>query len=293
MLSVFIIGILLTNNILEDTYMTSKSIQVPPITNKIKKQEHRLAILVPFRERFDELMTFVPHISRFIKSQGIKRFQIYILNQSRRYRFNRGALVNVGFLLVRNESDYIAIHDVDLLPLNNNLSYSYPHSGPYHISSPEYHPNYNYSKFFGGILLINNKHFELVNGMSNRYYGWGLEDDEFYTRIRASDLPVSKPFNLTTNRQNTFMHLHHNRKRDTFKTKQQREQLNRRDRRTGLNDAKFIINSKHKISIDNFFCIVYNIDIYCNTKLNPWCLHNYTADTKTTTTTTTTAIMND
>lgn len=233
---------------------------------------HKLAILVPFRDRFDELVFFVPNLSKFLNEQGIKLFNIYILNQTRRYRFNRGALTNAGFLLTRNESDYIAIHDVDLLPMNRNLSYEYPEKGPYHLASPEYHPNYNYAKYFGGILLINNQHFELVNGMSNRYFGWGLEDDEFYTRIKAAKLPITRPENLTTHKENTFLHYHYQRSRDTFKTKQQRDELKRRDLMTGLKDSRFSVSSKHDIVIDGYACTLYNIEIFCDTKKTPWCL---------------------
>lgn len=236
----------------------------------------RLSVLVPFRDRFDELIAFVPNLSKFLKSQPIGPFKIYILNQSRKYRFNRGALANVGYLLTRNDSDYIAIHDVDLIPLNKNLSYSFPADGPYHLSSPEYHPQYNYNKYFGGILLIRNSHFELVNGMSNRYFGWGLEDDEFYTRIRSANLPIFRPGNLTTTRNNTFLHLHYNRRRDMFKTKEQRELLRRRDKVTGLRNLKYSIGAIHDVTIDGQYnCTVANIEIYCDTKQTPWCLHSY------------------
>lgn len=46
------------------------------------------------------------------------------------------------------------MHDIDLLPLNNNLSYGFPDDGPFHISSPELHPRYHYPTFIGGILLV-------------------------------------------------------------------------------------------------------------------------------------------
>ena len=71
------------------------------------------------------------------------------------YRFNRASLINVGFLYARNEScDYMAMHDVDLLPLNRNLSYRYPGDRLYHVAAPEYHPRYHYPKFVGGILMV-------------------------------------------------------------------------------------------------------------------------------------------
>ena len=245
-------------------------------TNDEAARAPRLAILVPFRDRFDELMVFVPYLSKFLKQQNINQFKIYILNQSARYRFNRGALANAGFMLARNESDYIAIHDVDLIPLNQNLSYAYPNQGPYHLSSPRYHPDYNYDKYFGGILLINNRHFQLVNGFSNRYFGWGLEDDEFYTRVRAAKLPISRPpDNLTTDKNSTFLHFHYTRPRDVSKTKEQREALRFRDRSTGLSNLRFSVTSTHNLTIDqNHSCQVYNIELDCDTTQTPWCLHN-------------------
>ena len=70
------------------------------------------------------------------------------------YRFNRASLINVGYLRAREECDYMAMHDVDLLPLNRNLSYRFPGDRLFHVASPEYHPRYHYPKFVGGILII-------------------------------------------------------------------------------------------------------------------------------------------
>lgn len=48
------------------------------------------------------------------------------------------------------------------------------------------------------------EHFLLVNGMSNKYWGWGLEDDEFYVRLKEAGLNVTRPQNLSTDVQSTF-----------------------------------------------------------------------------------------
>lgn len=53
-------------------------------------------------------------------------------------------------------------------------------------------------------FLLYREHFELVNGMSNKYWGWGLEDDEFYVRLKEAGLNVSRPVNITTGTENTF-----------------------------------------------------------------------------------------
>jgi hypothetical protein len=43
---------------------------------------------------------------------------------------------------------------------------------------------YDYPTFIGGILLISRAQYSQVDGMSNKYWGWGLEDDEFFVRYR-------------------------------------------------------------------------------------------------------------
>jgi xylosylprotein 4-beta-galactosyltransferase len=98
-------------------------------------------------------MEFAPYIHDFLNDQKINH-DIFILNQVDSYRFNRASLINVGYLETRSNYDYIAMHDVDLLPLNKNLSYTYP-SQPFHLAAPNLHPRYHYNKFIGGILLIN------------------------------------------------------------------------------------------------------------------------------------------
>ena len=77
-------------------------------------------------------------------------------------RFNRASLLNVGFLMSRDRCDYMVMHDVDLLPQNDDLMYSYPSSGPYHISSPSLHPLYHYKTFVGGVLSLTREQFEKV-----------------------------------------------------------------------------------------------------------------------------------
>lgn len=109
---------------------------------------------MPYRDRFEELLVFAPYMHKFLKRQNIN-FDIFILNQIDNYRFNRASLINVGYLFTKFNHDYIAMHDVDLLPLNPDLKYEYPKNQPLHIAAPELHPKYHYPTFVGGILLVN------------------------------------------------------------------------------------------------------------------------------------------
>ncbi|XP_043794665.1 beta-1,4-galactosyltransferase 7 isoform X2 [Apis laboriosa] len=203
-----------------------------------KKSLHRLAILVPFRDRFEELLIFAPHIKQFLDKQNID-YHIFVLNQIDRFRFNRASLIN----------------------------------GPFHVSSPELHPRYHYSTFVGGILLIKREHFIQVNGMSNKYWGWGLEDDEFYVRLKEAGLTVIRPQNISTGTHNTFKHIHdrNHRKRDMIKCYNQREVTRKRDRQTGLNNVSYKILGTITMTIENTPLTVLNISLMCDKMITPWC----------------------
>lgn len=64
-------------------------------------------------------------------------------------------MLNIGFKESMDTCDYIAMHDVDLLPMNSALTYEFPEEGPYHVAAPHLHPRYHYPTFIGGILLVN------------------------------------------------------------------------------------------------------------------------------------------
>jgi len=50
----------------------------------------------------------------------------------------------------------------------------------------------SYKKFFGGVTSFRPDHFELINGFSNKFYGWGGEDNDLFHRwMIEHTLPVS------------------------------------------------------------------------------------------------------
>ncbi|XP_063434377.1 beta-1,4-galactosyltransferase 7-like [Mytilus trossulus] len=233
---------------------------------------HKLAILVPFRDRLEELLEFAPYIHRYLNHQKI-RHDIYVINQIDEYRFNRASLINVGFLESNTNCDYIAMHDVDLVPVTDGLPYTYPVEGPVHVASPELHPIYHYKKFVGGILLFNRFHFIKINGMSNRYWGWGREDDELYVRIKKAGLNVTRPQGITTGYK-TFKHIHNKikRPRDNKRYFNQTILTGRLDKETGVTNVRYKIDSKTKMVIEGAPVTFINVQLECNTALTPWCL---------------------
>ena len=101
----------------------------------------KMAVIVPYRNALEDLLQFVPHLTKFLNKQQIP-FHIFYINQMDLYRFNRASLINVGFLYIKEKFDYMVTHDGDLLPLNQKLSYEFPPEGfVYHVAANYLHPH--------------------------------------------------------------------------------------------------------------------------------------------------------
>ena len=46
---------------------------------------HKLGVIIPFRDRFEELLEFVPHMSMYLGEKDIT-YNIYVINQADGYR---------------------------------------------------------------------------------------------------------------------------------------------------------------------------------------------------------------
>lgn len=57
----------------------------PAVPQKDHNRSHQLAVVVPFRNRFEELLEFAPHIHRFLLRQNVQH-QIWVINQADKHR---------------------------------------------------------------------------------------------------------------------------------------------------------------------------------------------------------------
>lgn len=149
----------------------------------------KFTILVPYRNRLDHLRTFVPHILSFAKNYSPT---ILVIEQADSRPFNRGSLLNAGFLLAHT-SDWVAFHDVDMLPLDSSCDYSIP-TGVCHLAErvEQFGFGMPYINYFGGVLLATPASIVSVNGFSNQYWGWGCEDDDLFIRFWRMKMPIER-----------------------------------------------------------------------------------------------------
>jgi len=154
-------------------------------------KKHKLAIIVPYRDRANHLAQFVPHMKAHLADQGIEN-TIYVIEQEAGKPFNRAKLLNIGFLEARADHDYFVFHDVDMLP--NGIDYGYRDT-PTHLAfaASQFSGGMPYPGYFGGATMFDKFSFESVNGFSNEYWGWGAEDDDILLRCKYSNLRIERP----------------------------------------------------------------------------------------------------
>lgn len=149
--------------------------------------KHKLGIIVPYRDRAEHLSKFLKSIKQHIKDID---YELIIIEQADNKPFNRGKLLNIGALKARElDCDYIALHDVDMLPLEVDYSWvNRPTHLSTHFISDVGERRELFDTYFGGVTLFPLSHFFEINGYSNNYWGWGYEDDDLLFRCKETFL---------------------------------------------------------------------------------------------------------
>lgn len=233
---------------------------------------NKTAIIIPFRESDQTNKTRTKQLERLVKYfntylKGID-YMIYVIEQSNdKRKFNRGALLNIGFVAARDDGCNIFVfHDVDLLPSEELKEYytQLPGSQPVHIAAvwDRYNKNPNY---FGGIVVFNGETFKKINGYPNNFWGWGGEDDELYNRVKPY-YTIKKPLKgkiVDMEQLNIQEKLDYLREND-LKFMQKREALaehNATWKINGLNNIHYETLSTSPYEEDPEHCIIITVSL--------------------------------
>ncbi|NWS68791.1 B4GT4 galactosyltransferase, partial [Crotophaga sulcirostris] len=155
----------------------------------------RVAILIPHRNREKHLLYLLEHLHPFLQRQQLD-YGIYVIHQAGSTKFNRAKLLNVGYLEALKEAnwDCFIFHDVDLVPENDFNLYMCD-AQPKHLVVGRNSTGYRlrYKGYFGGVTALTRDQFSKVNGFSNKYWGWGGEDDDLRIRVEMQKMKVVRP----------------------------------------------------------------------------------------------------
>lgn len=155
----------------------------------------KVAIIIPFRNRDQQLKIFLRHMHPLLQRQLLS-YKVFVVEQTGKTKFNKGAIYNIGFQETLNigSFDCYIFHDVDLLA-ENDLNYYGCSDTPRHMSPAidKFHYKLPYPTIFGGVEAMTKEEFQSINGFSNIYWGWGGEDDDLYTRVVYKGYKISRP----------------------------------------------------------------------------------------------------
>jgi hypothetical protein len=153
----------------------------------------KLGVIIPYRDRYQHLVNFKNTIIKYLKSKSID-FELIVVEQDDGTTFNRGKLLNIGFLEAEKlKCDYVVFHDVDMIPLDVDYSYS---NIPLHLATNFITTSKTkrvvFDEYFGGVTLFPMQLFRRINGYSNEYWGWGFEDNDLLYRCKTFGIPLDK-----------------------------------------------------------------------------------------------------
>lgn len=155
-------------------------------------------IIVPFRDtgeqnRTEQLEQFLDHY---------KGMNVLVVEQTVGEKFNRGALLNIGYEYVTKmlpDITAFVMHDVDILLDDHIQQHYYGDDGKdiVHLGMLIQKDKYKGSvNFLGRVIRFSKQAYKELNGFPNTFYGWGGEDDALGNRIHASstlDTTIYRP----------------------------------------------------------------------------------------------------
>ena len=185
----------------------------------------KILIIVPYRNRAEQLASFVPAITQFLSRHcATVDFGIIVVEQTGKAKFNKGALINIGFIEgtyiwesmnddPNSYFDCVVIHDIDLIPENDGNTCKYdclrvPGASAWQLSTAI--DKYKWGlpmAGVGGVGMATREAFVLANGWSNRFFGWGGEDNDFFARLSLVGRRM-RPVNKTMGRYRSLTKGH-------------------------------------------------------------------------------------
>lgn len=150
----------------------------------------KLIFIVPYRNRAPHLVHFQVYMNYILSNFPKTHYEIYFVHQQDTLPFNRGAMKNIGFLVMKNKypNHYknitFVFNDIDNMPCEKNLL-------DYETNSGTIKHFFGFEWTLGGIVSINGGDFEKINGYPC-YWAWGQEDNDIYTRAQQFKIRIDR-----------------------------------------------------------------------------------------------------
>ena len=141
----------------------------------------KIVFIVPYRDREQQYRFYSKHMKTILEDYAESEYKIYYIHQTDTREFNRGAMKNIGFLMVKEKypNDYknitLIFNDIDIMPFTKNFV-------DYETAAGVVKHFYGFTYTLGGIVSIKASDFEAINGFPN-FWAWGYEDNMLQKRV--------------------------------------------------------------------------------------------------------------
>jgi hypothetical protein len=176
------------------------------IEKRKEKEIDKTIFILPFRNRYTELQIWLKHMLPILDQQfnckemsyENKPYEVLVIHQADNKLFNKGALVNIGFQIIKEKyndnneiykSFTLVMNDIDIVPTKVGI-FDYKTvecmaRHPYGVLRPQF------GGILGGIYYIKFSDYERINGIPN-YWGWGGEDICTARRALAHGIKINE-----------------------------------------------------------------------------------------------------
>ena len=147
----------------------------------------KVAIIFPYRDQ--EIQNRSEHLKKtleYYQKLNLPNIDFYVIEQGNDKKFNRGILINAGHDLIKKSGknyDNEIHHDIDVQPDDILIKYFYSD----HVIACK---KAFYDHFFGTLSVMPVNIMDKVNGYSNNFWGWGVEDDNLSDRLNHHGIKV-------------------------------------------------------------------------------------------------------
>ena len=151
-----------------------------------------IIFIIPYRDRSEEKAFFQQKMKEILPDMSPEKYRLLFIHQNDPVLpFNRGAMKNIGFLVVKYlypenyKNITLVFNDVDTTPVSKETIRHY-------TTTPNVIKHfYGFPHALCGIFSILAGDFEKLNGFPN-YYSWGFEDNLLYQRAIRHGIHVDR-----------------------------------------------------------------------------------------------------
>jgi hypothetical protein len=154
-------------------------------------------------------MLFLEKMTSLLQNNPLYIYKFLFIHQTDSREFNRGAMKNIGFLVVK---DMYPLHYSDITLCFNDID-TYPKDDTvisnYLTSRGIVKHFYGFLFALHSIFCITGYDFELVNGFPN-FWSWGYEDNMILERVVANRIHVDRSVFYPMGDQHIIQHSNSN-----------------------------------------------------------------------------------